>query len=279
MVSAEKKKLVQELAVKLKSYPLIGILDLENLPGQQFSNMRRTLRNDGVVITVSRKRLLARALKESKIQNAEALEAKLEGVPALLLSKGNPFALYSKIQKSKSEAPAKPGQKAPRDIVIKAGPTNFAPGPIISELAAVGIRTKVEQGKLSIIQDCTIVKEGDVISAKVSETMKRMDIRPMEIGLNLVSVWENGLIFNAKDLRVDEAEYSQNFTLAAQEALNLAVEAAYPCADTAEMLLQKAFREAKCLSIEQGFLTNETKEEILAKAERQALAVKEEANL
>ena len=62
--------------------------------------------------------------------------------------------------------------------MIHAGPTSFAPGPIISELAAVGIKTKVEGGKLAVIQDTVIVREGQVISQKVSETLKRLDIRP-----------------------------------------------------------------------------------------------------
>ncbi|MBI2112759.1 50S ribosomal protein L10, partial [Candidatus Woesearchaeota archaeon] len=35
------------------------------------------------------------------------------------------------LEKNKSNAPAKPGQVAPKDITVKAGATSFAPGPII----------------------------------------------------------------------------------------------------------------------------------------------------
>jgi len=279
MVSPEKQQQVQQLVQKLKEYPIIGVVNLENLPAAQFQVMRKNLLESGVVISVARKRLLQRALQESKKDHLDQLQEKLEGMPALLFSKGNPFALYSTLQKSKSEAPAKPGQKAPRDIMVKAGPTSFAPGPIISELAAVGIKTKVEQGKLSVIADTIIVKEGETISPKVAETLKRLDIKPMEIGLNLVVVWENGLVFAAKQLHIDEAEYAQKLTTAAQWAMNLAIEAAYPTQETAETLLQKAFREAKALGLEQNILTEETRGEILAKLERAAVAVKQEANL
>ena len=164
MVSPQKQKKVEELVHKLREYPIIGIVNLENLPAAQLQVMRKSLLENGVVICVARKRLLQRALQESKKDHLEQLQEKLDGIPALLFSKGNPFALYSTLQKSKSEAPAKPGQKAPKDIMVKAGPTSFAPGPIISELAAVGIKTKVEQGKLSIITDTMVAKEGDIIS-------------------------------------------------------------------------------------------------------------------
>jgi len=279
MVSQQKIELVLNLTKQIQNSPIVGLLNLENLPATQLQTMRSTLRKKDVLIVMTRKRLLQRALDNSKKNNIAQLSDKIKGMPALLLSKENPFTLYSIIQKSKSKAPAKGGQTAPRDIVVKAGPTNFAPGPIISELAAVGIKTKVEAGKLAIMQDTTVVKEGGIISPKLAETLKRLDIQPMEIGLDLVAVWENGLVFGAKELHIDEAAFAQNLIEAAQWAINLAVEAAYPTTDTTELLLQKAFREAKAVAIDQNILTEETRGEILAKAERQALAVKEEGHI
>jgi large subunit ribosomal protein L10 len=275
MVSAKKKELVQNLTAQVRDYPIIGLADLENLPAQQLQRMRATLFKKGVIICMTRKKLINMALKSSEKKNVDALIEKVRGVPALILSKDNPFALNSLLEKNKSEAPARPGQILPKEVMVKAGPTNFAPGPIISELAAVGIKTKVENGKLAVIKDTVIGKEGDVVSPKLSETMKRLDIKPMEIGLNLVAVLEDGLVFTSKQLHIDEAEFSANLTQAAQWAINLSVEAAYLTKDTAEFILQKAFREAKAISVEQGIITEETRDEILAKAESQALAVKD----
>jgi large subunit ribosomal protein L10 len=278
MVSDTKKQLVQKLAVEIQKYPIVGLVNMENLPGQQLQKMRTQLKAKGIIMCMARKRLLNLALQQAKKDNIKQLAEKLKGMPALIFASENPFTLYSILQKSKSSAPAKPGQISPKDIVVKAGPTQFAPGPIISELAAVGIKTKVENGKLAVITDATIVKEGEPISQKVSDTLKRLDIKPMEIGLNLVAVWENGFIYDAKQLHIDEAEYANNIAQAAQWAFNLAVESCYLTAETTELILQKAFREAKALSVESSFLTPETTDELLAKSEQQALSIKEEAH-
>lgn len=275
MVSEKKTELVQSLAKTISSYPIVGLVNMQSLPAQQLQKMRSSLAEKGVTIHMARKRLLSLALKKSGKTNIDQLDQKLKGMPALILAKNNPFILYATLQKSKSAAPAKAGQVAPKDIVVKSGATNFAPGPIISELASVGIKTKVENGKLAIITDTTVAKEGTVITSKLAETLKRLDIKPMEIGLNLVAVWENGLVFDAKTLHIDEAEFQSKIIDAAQWAINLAVEAAYLTQDTTELLLQKAFKEAKAISIEQCILTEETKNEILAKAESQAKAVKD----
>ena len=273
MVSSQKKEQVQQLAQDIQRSQVVGLVNMQNLPAPQLQRMRVTLAKQGVRITMSRKKLLRRSLEGSKKENIQQLMDKIKGMPAIILTDSNPFMLYSTIQKNKSEAPAKAGQISPRDIVVKAGPTTFAPGPIISELAAVGIKTKVEGGKLSIMQDTTIVKEGQAISSKVAETLKRLDIKPMEIGLDLVAVWEKGLVFDAKQLHIDEAEYSQNITQAAQWAMSLALEAAYTSAETIELLLQKAFNESKALSLDQNIMTDVTAGDILAKAEREALAL------
>jgi len=279
MVSDKKKNLVQELTEKTKSSSVVGVVNLESLPAQQLQNMRAMLRSKGVQLIMARKKLLRLALSESKQDNIEQLSEKIKGMPALLFTEENPFTLYSTIQKNKSEAPAKAGQEAPKEIVVAAGATNFAPGPIISELAAVGIKTKVDNGKLAIIDDVVVAKEGDIISDKLAETLKRLDLKPMEVGLDLVAVWEDGTIFGAKQLHVDETEYEQNFIQAAGWAMNLAVEMVYPCSETTDILLQKAFREAKSLGVESAILTDETKEDILAKAEMEANSVKKESKL
>ena len=277
MVSEQKQQLVQEFVKDIKDYPIVGLVNFENLPAKQLQHMRATLKKNGVKMRMTRKKLLQLALTEAKKENVAGLKEKVKGMPALLFTEDNPFTLYATIQKNKSPAPAKAGQTAPRDLVVKAGPTSFAPGPIISELAAVGIKTKVDAGKLTIIDDTVVAKEGDVISDKVAETLKRLDIQPMEIGLDLVAVLENGTVFDSKQLFIDEAEYVQNLTQAAQWAMNLAIEAAYTVPETTELLLQKAFREAKALALEQDIITDITAEEILAKAERQAKSLKEAA--
>ncbi|GEM_PF-496385 len=279
MVSETKKLLVLQLIKDLQSYPIVGLVNMENLPAPQLQKMKKMLKEKGVKIIMARKKLLNLALKGSKLENIQHLSEKIRGMPAFILTKDNPFTLSSIIQKNKSEAPAKAGQTSPKDIVVKAGPTNFAPGPIISELASVGIKTKVDQGKLAILADTTIVKEGEIINQKVAETLKRLDIKPMEIGLKLIAVWENGLVFDAKQLSIDEQEYAQNITQAVQWSMNLAVEIVYLTSETTELILQKAFREAKAVALEGAIINDTTREEILAKAEAQALSVKKAGNI
>lgn len=267
----DKKKVVEDIAGLMVEYPIVGIVDMENMPTPQLQNMREQLR-ESVVLRMTKKRLIRLALKkaESKKKGIIELEEKMKGMPALLFTKENPFKLYKKLQKNKSTAPAKAGQIAPKDVLVQAGPTPFAPGPIIGELGSIGIKAGIDGGKVAIKEDKVVVKEGEEISANVAGLLTRLKIEPMEVGLDLVATYEDGTIFTKSILDVDEDKYIQDMQNCASWAFNLAMESGFPTTETVELMVTKAFSEAKGLAMEADVLTDVTAVDILAKAERQA---------
>jgi len=272
MVSGQdaKKAEVAKLKKLIKDSPIVGIVNMQNLPMAQLQRMRKKLRDD-LTLYMSKKRLIRLALqglaKDKK--DIEKLDSHMKGMPALMLTKENPFRLYAIIQKNKSKAAAKAGQEAPNDIIVSAGPTPFAPGPIISELGAFGLKTKVTDGKIEIIKDHVIAKEGDVITPELSSLLTRLGIEPMEVGLDLVAIYEDGEIYKKDILAIDEKEYFNNFVQAETWAFNLAMDAGILNSKTTELLIQKAFRSSKAVAIEGNIMNDVTTNEILAKAERE----------
>lgn len=265
-----KKAEVTKLKKLIKESPIVGIVNMQNLPMAQLQRMRKKLRDD-LTLYMSKKRLIRLALeglaKDKK--DIEKLDKHMKGMPALMLTKENPFRLYAIIQKNKSKAAAKAGQEAPNDITVSAGPTPFAPGPIISELGTFGLKTKVTDGKIEIIEDHVIAKEGDMITPELASLLVRLGIEPMEIGLDLVAIYEDGNIFQKDVLAIDEEEYYNNFVQAENWAFNLAMDAGILNSKTTEQLVQKAFRNSKAVAIEGNIMNNVTTDEILAKAERE----------
>jgi len=277
MAAAEwKKRLVNTYAKHIKEYPVIGVINLHAMPAAQLCQMRGKLRATGIVIYGGRKNLFAMAIESAKAQKAgiEKLTDYFGGLPALVFSKENPFALCRKLNKSKISAPAKPGDIAPKDIVIQPGPTSFAPGPIISEFAAVKIKTKIEGGKITISEPATVVRKGEAINQKLASILLRLNVTPMEIGLDLVAAYENGLIFPKEVLTIDDAKFRQDLEAAARHAVNLSVNAAILTKDTTVAIVSKAFSDARALAIECSIMADAVRDALLAKAERQMLALK-----
>jgi large subunit ribosomal protein L10 len=279
-VAPHKKETVEKVTKLLKEYPVTALVDVESLPAPQFQAMREKLRGD-VIIFMTKKRLIKISFQNAKAdkKDIEKLGDYFRGMPALICTKMSPFKLFSQLKKSKSSAPAKAGQTAPNDITIPAGPTGFSPGPVIGELGALGVKSKVDGGKISILQDTVVCKEGQEISAKLASMLTRLNINPMEVGLAITAVYEDGVIYTKDVLDVDEDKYREDFASAASWAFNLAVDIAYPTADTMITLLGKAQREAYTLGLEAAIVSKDNIEDLLARVAAQGNSLKKVAKL
>ena len=131
-VSDFKKKVVEDITKLSKEYPIIGVVNMENLPAPQLQSMIKELRGK-VNLFMTKKTLMKIALEKIKKdkKGIEELEKYFNGMPALIFTKYNPFKLSKMLRKNKTAAPAKASQIPPNAIIIKKGPTHFEPGPII----------------------------------------------------------------------------------------------------------------------------------------------------
>ncbi|MBR9700647.1 50S ribosomal protein L10 [Candidatus Woesearchaeota archaeon] len=272
-VSEVKEATVKQLVKQLDEAPIIGILNMESLPAKNLARMRKSLR-DKVEIVMAKRRLIKIALGKSKKQGIDQLDPYLTGMPALLFTKDNPFTLFKIIKKNQSPAPIKAGQEAPKDLVIPAGPTQFPPGPIIGELGGMGIKAGIQDGKVVIKEDATILKEGELADVEKAGFCAKMGMEPMRIGLTLTAVFENGEILTSKVLDIDEDKFMQDIATAASQASNLAYEIMYTTSDNIIMFIQKAHVEAENLSYEAEVLTDSNTSRLLAKADAQAATLK-----
>jgi large subunit ribosomal protein L10 len=276
MVSQKKVLTVQDVSKQLKKYPVIGILNMQNLPAKQLHEIRNKLRGQAVIRMV-KKRLIGLALKESGLKGAEALEKRLLGEPALIMTDMNPFKLARLISESKSEAPAKEGDIAPRDIIVRAGPTPLPPGPVIGELQKVKIPAMIEGDKIHVREDTTLAREGQTIDGLLAGVMSKLGITPMEMGLNLLTVWEKGTMYEKEILFIPQEAYINDLVSAHQKAFNLTLNIGYITSENIPLLLARAHQEAHSLAVKADILTNETVQPMLAKAHSQAEALKAKA--
>ena len=278
-VAPYKKKVVEQFVKYFKEYPLVGVVDMESLPAKQLQNIREALRGK-VELVMTKKRFIKIAIEQVKDdkKGIENLLDYMKGMPALLFTKEDPFLLAKTIRKNMSRAPIKAGQVAPDDIIIKAGPTPFAPGPIIGELGQMRVKATIEGGKVVISKDSVVAKEGDVVDMKLANILSRLGEEPMRIGLNLVAVYDKGDILTKDVLFVDEQEYLDKIALASSWAMNLAVEAGFPTEDTVKIFLSKANAQAQALSKEANIMTSDNVGELLAKAESEASAIKKKTD-
>ncbi len=269
-----KRELVDELEDKFDEYSAIGILDIQGIPAKQFQEIRDILRGKAE-IKVSRKVLLRIAVEkvEEEYENLEELKDYLEGPSALIFTDMDPFRLKKLLDENSTTAPAKPGMAAPEDIVIPEGDTDFDPGPIVGELQGAGINARIQGGKVVVLEDSTVVEEGEAISEDVAGVLSRFDIEPREIGFDLKAAYADGTVFSKEVLTVNDEEELERLKAASQRAIKLAFGVDYPNERTVTSMVSEAASKSMNLAVNADVYNSETAPKILAKANQNMLTV------
>lgn len=274
-VATWKKEEVKDLKGLIGSHKVVGMADLSDIPAPQLQKMRRALK-DSAIIKMSRKTLMSLALKDSDKSNIEALGEHMEGQPALIFTDMNPFKLYKILEDSKTQAPAKAGNIAPSDIVVPKGDTAFPPGPMLGELQKIGIQAKIDKGKIVITKDKTVVEAGEQISATIASILTRLDIHPMEVGIDLKAAYEDQTVYTSDLLTIDSEKTLQDIQNAYTNALNLSVNAVIFNKVSMPLLISKAATNALNLAVNSEILNGKTIVILIPKAYSQMLSVASE---
>ena len=269
MKKEDKPKFVSDLTEKIDGYSVIGVLNMHKMPTRSLQTIRESMR-ETAVIKMGKKSLITKALSSSSKKDIKSLEEKLVGEPALLLTNENPFRIFKALKENRTPAAAKTGDIAPKDITIPKGSTNLPPGPSISTLQKVGLKTSVQAGKIAVMADKVVCKAGEKITQDMADVLSLLKIEPMEIGMDLTYVWEDGTIYGRDVLDVSVEDYMNELTRCVTYGVNLSVNVGYPTKLTIPIMIQKAFMETKALALERDIIEKEFVEDILKKAERAA---------
>ncbi len=268
-VAEWKKQVVSDLSSKLEKYDVVGIVNIEGIPAKQFQEMRANLRNTAN-IKVSRNTLMRHSLDSSKKDGSNELKNYTDGQVAFLLSNENPFKLAKIIEESRTKAPASSGDIAPQDITVEKGPTSLEPGPVLSDLQRAGIPAGIEGGDV-VIQETEVVKEeGEEISSILADMLGKLGIKPIEVGMSLKAILEDGVIFDADDLDIDIDEYIQDLAKAKSNSISMAIGISYPNKHTIKKLVWDGYNKAKSLGVETNIANSDTIDRLLSKAKLQA---------
>lgn len=270
LVKAEKAKEIKSL---MQQYKAVGIASLQKVRAAQLQELRRKLEKSAH-LRVVKNTIIKRAIAECKGKpGIENLEEHLGGSNVFLFTNLNPFKLALLLEKSRVKTTARARDVAAFDVIVPAGNTGLPPGPIISQFTAVGLPTRIEAGSVWVSRDTLVAKKGEVIAARLASVLSKLGIKPVDVGLTMKAVYDEGLILTEEQLRLDLDEFQRNLGEAHAYAFNLSLKAAYPLPENIAFLLQTAHREAYRLALNAGIPTRDTIADLIRKAHGEMLSL------
>jgi large subunit ribosomal protein L10 len=274
-VPPEKIARVASLQRMVLEHPVTALVGIRGVPAAALQKMRKDLLERGHPLVVAPNSAIRHALEQA-VKERPSLQPLLDYVTdqtGIISANGNPFSLYQELVHTRSPTPARGGSIAPNDIVVPGGETPFKPGPIVAELQHAGFPAVIEKGKVVLKRDSVIAKAGEAISAEKANLLTRLNIFPLEVGLDLRAAVERETFYAPAVLAVDLAQHRADMVRAYRSALALAVEIGYFTPQSIPLLLSRAYRGAVALAVESAYPTAKSLPEILARAFREAKAL------
>jgi large subunit ribosomal protein L10 len=269
----KKRLMYDELQQLPTEYKVLALSKMTKVRATQLMMVRKKFRND-IKIKVIKDKVATRAFEKVKgVVGLENLSKQLEGQCALIFTNINPFKLNLIFAQNKVFLPAKGGDIATKEIIVPAGNTGIAPGPVLSEFKAANVPTKIDQGTIWVSKDALVAKPADVISIQLASLLSKLNVKPIEAGISVNFAIAEGLVFRDRDLLINLDEYKDELVRSFEQALALATEAGYMIPQTVKPLLVKAQYQARSVASEAGYLTSETANFVLPRAYAQAQAV------
>jgi len=265
LVLEEKSGEVKEIQKWLVEYKSIGIASLQKVRAVQLQELKKSLTGQ-VYMRVMKNTLMKLAIDNLNKDDLKKLEPFLEGSNVLLFTNLNPFKLALLLEKGKVKTVAKSGDIAAMDVVVPQGNTGQPPGPIISQLNGAGLPTRIESGSVWVAKDTLVVRKGEVINERLAGVLSKLGIKAVEAGLSMRAVYDEGMMVMENQLKIDLDATRRSLQQNQAEAFALAMEIAYPSADTIKSLLQVAHQKAVALSVSAAIPTKETIGDLIRKA-------------
>ena len=235
-ISERKKKIVKELGNMMGKRTLL-IASIKNLPCAKLQEIRKKLRGKAQM-KIAKKNLIDFALEHANNPALKDLIAYVKEDSALLFSDEDAFVLSAFLSENKSKSKAKAGQVATEDIMVEAGATDLPPGPDISALSGVGLKVKIEGGKIAIQDNKVLVKAGQVVKPEIAAILAKLNITPFKIGLEPLAAFSDGKIYVG--IKVDKEEGINQLRGMYARAIAFAVTLNYPTRETLSFVLGKA---------------------------------------
>jgi len=257
-ITPEKIAYEERLNKLLDTYSKVYFVTVNNVTSQQMHNVRKGLRGKGELLmgknTLQKKVISLRAAAEGASSTDKTIfekfvkEGLIVGNCGLIFTNDGLDTITDIITKNRIQAPARIGAISPVEVMIPAGNTGLEPT-MTSFFQALNIATKIAKGTVEIVSDKKVLSVGDKVDSSTAALLTKLKINPFFYGLELTTVWDDGVVFSAEDLSFTDSKIEEVFGSAIGNMTALSLGAGIPTAASFPHLITDAFKNLLAASL------------------------------
>jgi len=195
----------------LEEYKSFFIINVDMVGSKQMQEVRMAMRGQGAILMG--KNTIIRKVLRDKLEENPALEKVLPeiyGNVGFVFTNNDLNEIRPIITENKVPAAARLGVLAPIDVRLPSGPTGLDPGQT-GFFQAMNIGTKIVRGSIEIITEVHLIQAGTRVSASAAALLAKLNVRPFEYGIKILTVFDNGSVYPVSILDMSDADLLGRF--------------------------------------------------------------------
>jgi len=274
---AKKQEYFDKLVNLCIETPNALLVEIGHVASKQMQDIRMELRGRAVVL-MGKNTMIRKALQMGQEEHPDAGLDKLRS--SIYGNLGFIFAtncslddIREVLKKHRKPAAAKSGQISNVDMSLPSGPTGMDPSQT-AFFQALNIGTKIVKGQIELVSDFPILKTGDKVSPSAAVLLTKLGIKPFEYGMEVEQVFQDGSVFPAAVLDIQDSVLIQKFLAGVANMAAFSREVGIPTEAGLPHAFGNAFRNVAALvaDLDFSFKEVETVKAFLADPEAYAAA-------
>lgn len=261
--TAKKQAYFDKLIDLCVNTPNALIVGVDHVGSKQMQDIRMELRGKAVVL-MGKNTMIRKGLSIGHEAHPDAGMDKLRA--SMVGNIGFIFAtnctlddIRDTLAKHRKPAAAKSGQVSMVDLSLPAGPTGMDPSQT-SFFQALNIGTKIVKGTIELVSEFPILKKGDKVSPSAAVLLGKLSIKPFEYGIEVDQVFQDGSVFAAAVLDIDDATLISKFLAGIANMAAFSREIGIPTEAGLPHAFGNAFRNIAALIADIDFTFEEVEE-------------------
>lgn len=255
---------VQEIAYK---YNNVLFVDVDNVSSNQICQIRAKLRPIDAQMVMGKNTLMRAALTAAKVKpqagdedyevrkdewydnpNIDRIITQLRKNTNLIFSNGDLSEVKAVLDDVVRPSPAKAGMIAPDNVSIPAGSTGLDPKQT-AFFQNLQIQTKIVKAQIDIIADKQVIWKGDKIGATEAQLLDKLKIYPFQYKMEVKKVLQDGSLFDAAALDLDDSAIIAKFKKAINVQTSLSLGLGIPTQASAPHSILNGFKNLVAISV------------------------------
>jgi len=225
-----------------RAYTKIFVVNVDNVTSTQMHQIRASIRGDAIIL-MGKNTMVRKAMREVVAENPklDAILPTIKGNIGLVFTNGDLKDVRDRMLANRVQAAAKIGLTAQSDIYVPAGNTGMDPNKT-SFFQALGISTKVVKGAIEITSDVLLIKTGQKVGPSEATLLNLLNLTPFSFGLTVLSVYDNGSVFDPAMLDVTDNLLEEMVQKAIKNVAAISLATGIPTIASAPHSLVNAFK-------------------------------------